>query len=238
MPHAQFKFSPVLVSSVISALRNLKPSKATGLDKTPAKILNCLWISLHPHSRSSLICLMTPGIYMDEWKCGPVTPIFKSGDWRQCENYCPISILPVVSKAFEKEVFHQLYSYLTENSMLSKKGLRFDFIREIFGLFVWETGRFCAASRRVAISVHWRKKTFSLSRLSSHPKKKPFWNILAREKNHNSVVTLENFYLTPGLWYAHFKMTSLFEKGQLVNRGVPSQWCASTVHCIVTISVD
>lgn len=160
MPHAQFKFSPILVNSVISALRNLKPSKATGLDKTPAKILNCLWISLHPHSRSSLICLMTLGIYMDEWKCGPVTPIFKSGDWRQCENYCPISILPVVSKAFEKEVFHQLYSYLTENSMLSKKGLRFDFIREIFGLFVWETGRFCAASRRVATSVHWRKKLF------------------------------------------------------------------------------
>lgn len=29
-------------NSVISTLRNLKPSKATGLDKTPAKILNCL----------------------------------------------------------------------------------------------------------------------------------------------------------------------------------------------------
>lgn len=128
------------------------------------------------------LSLMTWGIYMDEWKCAPVTPIFKSGDWRQCENYCPISIKPVVSKAFEKEVFRQLYSYLTENSMLSKKALRVDFIREIFGLFVWETGRFCAASRRAAISVHWRKKTFSQSRLSSHPKKKPFWNTLAREK--------------------------------------------------------
>ena len=28
--------------------------------------------------------------------------------------------VPVVSKAFEKEVFHQIYGYLTENSMLSK----------------------------------------------------------------------------------------------------------------------
>ena len=46
-------------------------------------------------------------------------PIYKSGDRRQCENYRPISVLPVVSKVFEKEVFRQLYSYLTENSLLS-----------------------------------------------------------------------------------------------------------------------
>ena len=54
------------------------------------------------------------------WKRARVTPIFKSGDTSQCENYPPISILPVVSKVFEKEVFRQLYSYLTEGSLLSK----------------------------------------------------------------------------------------------------------------------
>ena len=181
---------------------------------------------------------MTRGIYMDEWKCAPVTPIFKSGDWRQCENYCAISIKPVVSKAFEKEVFRQLYSYLTENSMLSKKALRVDFIREIFGLFVWETGRFCTASRRAAISVHWRKKNFFSESFIFPPQKEAVLEHTCKRKDYNSVVTLENVYLTSGLWYAHFKMTSLFEKGQLVNRGVASQWCASTVHCLATISVD
>ena len=58
--------------------------------------------------------------YIDEWKQARVTPIFKSGDRRQSENYRPISILLVVSKVFEREVFRQLYSYLTENSLLSK----------------------------------------------------------------------------------------------------------------------
>ena len=43
-----------------------------------------------------------------------------SRDKRQCENYRPISILPVVSKAFEKEVFRQVYRYLSESSLLSK----------------------------------------------------------------------------------------------------------------------
>ena len=47
-------------------------------------------------------------------------PIFKSGDRRQCANSRPISILPAVSKVLEKEVFRQVYGYLTENCMLLK----------------------------------------------------------------------------------------------------------------------
>ena len=35
-------------------------------------------------------------------------------------NYRPVSILPIISKVFEKEVFQQLYHYLKVNSILSK----------------------------------------------------------------------------------------------------------------------
>ena len=58
--------------------------------------------------------------YIDDWKRACVTPIFKSGDRRRFANYGPISVLPAVSKVFEKEVFCQVYSYLTENCLLSK----------------------------------------------------------------------------------------------------------------------
>ena len=37
----------------------------------------------------------------------------------KCENYKPISILPMINKIFEKEVFRQVYSYLTDNDLLS-----------------------------------------------------------------------------------------------------------------------
>ena len=66
--------------------------------------------------------LLASGIYIDEWRQARVTPILKSGDTRQCENYRPIFILPVVSKVVEKEVFRQLNSYLTE--LLSKATLK------------------------------------------------------------------------------------------------------------------
>ena len=62
---------------------------------------------------------LATGIYIDDWKCARVIPIFKSGDRRQCANYRPISILPVVSKVFKKDVFRQVYGFLTENCMLS-----------------------------------------------------------------------------------------------------------------------
>ena len=48
-----------------------------------------------------------------------IIPIYKSEDRKKCENYRPISILPVISKVFESEIFNQLYEYLNENTLLS-----------------------------------------------------------------------------------------------------------------------
>ncbi len=53
-------------------------------------------------------------------KIARITPIFKSEDRQICENYQPISILPIISKIFGKEVFDQLYEHLSQNLLLSK----------------------------------------------------------------------------------------------------------------------
>ena len=115
-----FKLSPISVDSVASTLTGLKACKATGLDKIPAKILKLSANIIAPSLTFIFNLSLATGVDIDEWKHARVTPIFKSGDRRQCENYRPISILPVVSKAFEKEVFRQVYRYLFESSLLSK----------------------------------------------------------------------------------------------------------------------
>lgn len=115
-----FSFSPILVDSVNSTLKNLKASKSTGLDKIPAKILKLSSSVIAPSLTFILNLSLSTGIYINEWKHARVSPIFKSGNRRHCENYRPISILPVVSKIFEKEIFRQVYRYLTENSLLSE----------------------------------------------------------------------------------------------------------------------
>ncbi len=49
-----------------------------------------------------------------------LSQIYKSEDRKKCENYRPISILPIISKIFERSVFNQLYEFLNANSLLSK----------------------------------------------------------------------------------------------------------------------
>ena len=65
------------------------------------------------------------GIYIDEWKMARVIPIYKSENRSKCENYRQISILPIISKIFEREVFNQVYRCLNENSLISKFQSRF-----------------------------------------------------------------------------------------------------------------
>ena len=60
------------------------------------------------------------GMFPDSWKIARVAPIFKSGSTEDRLNYRPISVLPVVSRLFEKLIYDQLYEYLDSNMHLFK----------------------------------------------------------------------------------------------------------------------
>ena len=47
-----------------------------------------------------------------------VKPLFKSGDQSRFSNYKPISLLPSLSKVFERVIFDQLLSYFTNDKLL------------------------------------------------------------------------------------------------------------------------
>ena len=56
-------------------------------------------------------CLISPGIFPDEWKCRKVIPLFKQGDRRDVNNYRQISIIPVTAKVFERTVLYSSPGY-------------------------------------------------------------------------------------------------------------------------------
>jgi hypothetical protein len=58
---------------------------------------------------------LSTGIFIDIWKNARVNPTYKEGSRRNMGNYRPISILPILSKVFEKEVFRQIYQYFNVN---------------------------------------------------------------------------------------------------------------------------
>lgn len=117
---SQFIFSEIDQNNVTRSLKLLKVSKATGVDNIPAKILKMSADIIAPSLTAIFNLSLNSGVYIDAWKQARITPIYKSEDRRKCENYRPISILPVISKIFEKQIFDQLYDYLAKNSLLSK----------------------------------------------------------------------------------------------------------------------
>ena len=64
---------------------------------------------------------MTTGEFPDSWKIAHITPIPKVHSPSSSSEYRPISVLPVLSKLFEKNLYHRVYSYLTEHNLIDKR---------------------------------------------------------------------------------------------------------------------
>ena len=61
---------------------------------------------------------ISDGIVPDLWKVARVTPLYKSDDKLQVENYRPISVLPVLSKVVERVMHSQLNAHLHQLDFL------------------------------------------------------------------------------------------------------------------------
>ena len=62
------------------------------------------------------------GKYPSAWKNATVKPVFKGrGSPSELKNYRPISLLPCLSKIFEKIVFSRIYRHITYHHLLTDK---------------------------------------------------------------------------------------------------------------------
>ena len=108
----------------------LKPNKCTGLDKIPAKIFRLSADIITPSLTLTYILNLSldTAICVDEWKREQVSQsknVKIDVNAKTIDQSRPISILPIVSKLFEKEVFRQLYGYPSNNFLLSQFQLGF-----------------------------------------------------------------------------------------------------------------
>ncbi|PFX13195.1 hypothetical protein AWC38_SpisGene22743 [Stylophora pistillata] len=73
-------------------------NKAVGLHRTPARLLKDAEAELDPSITYLVNRSISNGVVPELWKVARVTPLYKSDDKLQVENYRPISVLPVLSK--------------------------------------------------------------------------------------------------------------------------------------------
>ena len=81
----------------------------------PTKLLKMAASIVAPSLTAIFTKSILTGIYPTEWKTARVTPLLKKGVKSDLNNYRPISVIPVVSRVFEKIVCDQLYQYLNYN---------------------------------------------------------------------------------------------------------------------------
>ena len=121
----QFFFVKVSVLDLLKILRKLKGSKAGGYDNIPRSMIkDCAEEITAPLAYLINSCL-EESVFPRAEKCAKITPVFKSGNRSSMDNYRPISVLPVLSKVFERVVYNQLYKYLEKNSLLSENQFAF-----------------------------------------------------------------------------------------------------------------
>ena len=65
--------------------------------------------------------MITTGVLPDSFKISKIIPLFKKGDSSLLSNYRPISLLPTISKIFERILYNQLYEYFNSNNLLAEQ---------------------------------------------------------------------------------------------------------------------
>lgn len=124
-PPGRFHFSPISEEFVRNELKKLKTNKATGLDRTSARLLKDSSNYISKSLTSIFNRSLTSGTFPSLWKQGKVTALFKSGDRLDCNNYRPITVLPTLSKILERAIHQQVYGYLEEHNILTSKQFGF-----------------------------------------------------------------------------------------------------------------
>ena len=116
---SSFFFAPIIAPDVRAIIMNFK-SKKSCIDSYGIDLLKYLSNIISPIIASLINKSMTSGKFPKMFKLARVIPLPKPGAKTDVNNYRPISILPILSKLFEKIVYKQLNYYLEQNNILYK----------------------------------------------------------------------------------------------------------------------
>ena len=111
---AAFSIPPIAEADVVGYLLKIDSNKSTGVDGISSRMLKLAASIIAPSITKLINLSFSLNVFPSRWKTATVTPIFKSGVPTDVTNYCPISVLPILSKIAERHVHNALYSFLCE----------------------------------------------------------------------------------------------------------------------------
>ena len=113
----QFIIRHTTMSEVRKLLLNLRNDCSTGHDAIPVRYIKPVAdILVSPLTYVINNCI-DKGIFPNEWKVARVCPIPKVKNPTELNEYRPISVLPILSKIFEKVILNQLLSFIETHNV-------------------------------------------------------------------------------------------------------------------------
>ena len=209
-------FNPVQQEDVTKIINELKSKSSFGFDRLSTKLLKCLKTELSSSIAIIINQSLTYGIFPDKLKVARVIPVFKSSDETLLTNYRPISLLPSISKVFEKVIFKQLHSYFKSNSLyfMSQYGFREQHSTELAALELVDKIIFEMDKGNVPVSIFIDlSKAFDTIDHNILIEKLKYYGV------RGQALTLLKSYLSERTQYTEFN-SSKSEK-QIIKTGVP-----------------
>jgi hypothetical protein len=106
------------VSKIIDRLNS---NTGAGIDGINPKTIKCVKDIVLEELTGCINNCLEVGTFPESLKIAKVTPIYKCGSRLDPSNYRPISVLPVLSKVFEKILYNRLETYLYSVNFLYDK---------------------------------------------------------------------------------------------------------------------
>ena len=145
--HNKILHKPCTELEITDIIKSLNVSKSAGPNSIPTNLIHTSSIILIPILTIILINnSLTQGSFPSILKLAEICPIFKKGDFDNCGNYRPISLLSNLGKILEKVMYTRLSKFLENNNILFEKQFGFrkqhdlvdivEQIKTLIGVFV------------------------------------------------------------------------------------------------------
>ena len=115
-----FAFNLTNPNEILKLINKLPAKTSTGHDGISCKFLKQIADILAPSISLAINHSLYTGIFPTKLKLARLLPLYKKDNNALFENYRPISLLPAISKIYEKVVFKQLYHYFQSNNYFYK----------------------------------------------------------------------------------------------------------------------
>lgn len=115
------QFKPTSITEVLKIIENLDANTSTGIDGINTKVIKCVKDQIAENLTLCINKCLTEGQFPESLKIAKVSPIFKSGSKMDPGNYRPISVLPILSKVYEKIIHNRLSEFLASTNFLCEK---------------------------------------------------------------------------------------------------------------------